>query len=65
MTEQLGFSLSDTGIVLSCFGVGAMLESSLGGWLTDKKGHFTVQLFSLLLSAPIFFIFLYCIRFIA
>lgn len=59
MTDALKFSLSETGIVLSCFGVGAMLGSALGGWLTDLKGHFKVQLFSLLLSVPIFFLLTY------
>jgi len=56
MTDALHFSLSETGVVLSCFGIGAMTGSALGGWLTDLKGHFKVQLFSLLLSIPIFFL---------
>lgn len=55
MTDSLGFTLSQTGIVLSCFGVGAMVGSALGGWLTDKKGHFNVQLVSFFLSVPVFF----------
>ena len=55
MTDSLGFTLSQTGIVLSCFGVGAMIGSGLGGWLTDRKGHFNVQLVSFFLSVPVFF----------
>jgi predicted MFS family arabinose efflux permease len=55
MTDSLGFTLSQTGIVLSCFGVGAMIGSALGGWLTDKKGHFNVQFVSFFLSVPVFF----------
>ncbi len=55
MTDALGFTLSQTGIVLSCFGVGAMIGSALGGWLTDRKGHFNVQLVSFFLSVPVFF----------
>lgn len=56
MTTQLGFTLPQTGIVLSCFGIGAMAGSALGGWLTDQYGHFKVQLFSTLLSVPMFFL---------
>jgi len=54
MVNHLHFSLQETGIVLSFFGVGAVVGSFLGGWLTDKFGHFKVQLFSLVLTAPIF-----------
>lgn len=56
MINHLHFSLEDTGTVLSCFGIGAVTGSFLGGWLTDKLGHFRVQLFSLILTVPIFFI---------
>ena len=55
MTDALHFTLGQTGIVLSCFGVGAMIGSTLGGWLTDRKGHFNVQLVSFFLSVPVFF----------
>ena len=55
MTDHLKFTLSEAGFVLSGFGVGAMVGSGLGGWLTDKKGHFRVQLVSFFLSVPVFF----------
>lgn len=54
MTKSLGFKLDDIGIVLGSFGVGAAIGSWLGGQLTDKIGHFKVQIFSLLLSVPVF-----------
>lgn len=54
MTNHLKFSLEDTGMVLSCFGIGAVCGSFLGGWLTDKFGHFGVQLGSLILTIPMF-----------
>lgn len=54
MTEALHFSLKEAGTVLSCFGLGAVTGSWLGGWLTDKVGHFKVQTVSLLLSVPMF-----------
>lgn len=56
MITKLQFSLSQTGLVLSFFGIGAMIGSALGGWLTDRVGHFRVQLTSLFLSVPVFFL---------
>ena len=54
MTQALGFSLKDTGLVLSCFGVGAVCGSWLGGWLSDKSGHYRIQLFTLIIAVPVF-----------
>jgi predicted MFS family arabinose efflux permease len=58
MTEHLHFSLKETGIVLSFFGLGAISGSYIGGRLTDIHGHFKIQLLSLkspvLLSIGIF-----------
>ncbi|MDN3710171.1 hypothetical protein QW060_25180 [Myroides ceti] len=50
MTASLGFSLKSAGIVLSCFGVGSILGSFVGGWLTDKFGSFKIQTMSLFFS---------------
>lgn len=55
LTETLGFSLAQTGFVLSMFGLGAMGGSFLGGWLTDRYGHFWVQVFSLIVGGMLFF----------
>lgn len=54
MVQHLGFSLENAGLLLSCFGIGSVVGSSLGGWLTDKFGHFKVQLFSLSGIVPLF-----------
>lgn len=54
MTQSLNFSLTDTGTVLSCFGIGAVCGSWIGGWLSDRIDHFHIQLFCLLLCIPIF-----------
>ena len=54
LTSSLGFDLEQTGIILSCFGIGSMAGSFLGGWLTDKFGHFYVQFLSLILGGVIF-----------
>ena len=54
LTQALGFNLEQTGIILSCFGIGSMAGSFLGGWLTDKFGHFYVQFLSLVLGGLLF-----------
>ncbi len=56
MTQALGFSIKETGYVLSFFGLGAVTGSWIGGWLTDKIGYFKVQAFSLFFIVPIYFI---------
>ncbi|WP_256004377.1 MFS transporter [Pedobacter deserti] len=56
MVNHLHFNLRDTGIVLSCFGLGAVTGNFFGGWLTDKAGHFRVQLISLCLTVPMFIV---------
>lgn len=47
LTQQLGFSKTQSGIVLFCFGVGALMGSNLGGYLTDTIGNFKVMALSL------------------
>ena len=54
MTDHLGFSLRNAGLVLSCFGAGSVMGSWLGGMITDKIGEFKVQSLSLILSVPMF-----------
>ncbi len=56
MTAHLKFSLENAGIVLSFYGIGSVLGSWLGGFLTDRFGEYYVQSWSLFLSAPIFLI---------
>ncbi len=53
LTTSLGFSLKETGIIMSFFGLGSILGSYIGGWLTDRIGAFKVQFWSLLLSSVI------------
>lgn len=54
MTDHLHFTIENTGIVLSFFGIGSVLGSWLGGMITDKIGEYRVQYLSLLLSVPLF-----------
>lgn len=54
MTDHLKFSLQDSGIVLSFFGIGSVIGSWFGGFITDKIGEYKVQTLSLFLSVPMF-----------
>ena len=48
LINQLGFSMTQSAIVLSSFGAGALVGSNLGGYLTDRLGNFKVMLISLI-----------------
>lgn len=48
LTKSLDFTLSDVGWIMSCFGVGSVLGSWIGGKLTDVIGYYKVMLFSLI-----------------
>lgn len=54
MTKELHFSQEETGYVLACFGVGSIIGTTLGGWITDRIGNYKVQYLSLLGSIPVF-----------
>ncbi|MEY3367868.1 MAG: hypothetical protein RI973_1023 [Bacteroidota bacterium] len=54
LTTQKGFSLEDAGITLFLFGLGSLIGSFSGGYLTDKIGYFRVIFWSLLLGGFLF-----------
>src|SRR5690554_7683752 len=56
LITELNFETDEAGIVMSCFGIGGLLGSIVGGWLTDKIGSFYIQFLSLLLASPIFIV---------
>ncbi len=58
LTKQLNFSIADAGIALSFYGIGSVLGSYAGGWLTDRFHFFYIMLFSLLSSALILLLLL-------
>jgi predicted MFS family arabinose efflux permease len=58
LTSQLGFTKTQSGIVLFCFGIGAMIGSNIGGDLSDKIGYYKVMALSLLGSAVAFLMIL-------
>ncbi|AKQ46478.1 hypothetical protein TH63_13950 [Rufibacter radiotolerans] len=63
LTEGLGLHIKQVGILLSVYGMGAMVGNCIGGWLTDKIGHFKVQLCSFLLVAVWLIVMLWVQRF--
>lgn len=54
MTNRLGLTMQQAGIVLSCYGLGTMSGSWLGGYLTDKFGSYRVQLMSMFGVVPLY-----------
>lgn len=54
LTADLNFSLTEVGWVMSCFGVGSLLGSWLGGKLTDKIGFYPIMFWSLLTTGFLF-----------
>ena len=51
-----GYTLAQAGYVMAAFGCGSILGGYLGGRLTDKFGHYYVQVFSLLLNGILFIV---------
>ena len=55
LKEDLGFTYSEVGWVMVCFGAGSMVGSWLGGRLSDSFGFYKIMVFSLFTSGLIFF----------
>jgi len=56
LKEDLGYTYSQVGWIMVCFGLGSMLGSFLGGKLSDKIGFYKVMVFSLFTSGLLFFV---------
>ncbi|WP_125077634.1 MFS transporter [Rufibacter latericius] len=63
LTESLGFSLPQVGVLMSLFGLGATVGNLLGGWLTDRWGYVKVQLLSFFLGGSWFLAMIWVQRF--
>lgn len=48
LTQHLHFSVTNAGIVMAVYGIGAFVGTYIGGRLTDRYGFYYVQLISLL-----------------
>ncbi|MGD9345945.1 MAG: MFS transporter [Candidatus Aminicenantes bacterium] len=47
LTRERGFTVAQAGRALSIFGLGSLVGTYLGGWLSDRMGSTNVQKFSL------------------
>ncbi|NAS11187.1 MFS transporter [Poritiphilus flavus] len=54
LTNDLGLSLENVGIIMTSFGLGSLVGSWLGGKLTDLFGYYRVMLISLVLTGILF-----------
>ncbi|MDI9355682.1 MAG: MFS transporter [Chitinophagaceae bacterium] len=54
--EKLGFGWFELTILMTLWGLGSMGGVLLGGWITDKIGHFWVQVYSLVLGGICLFL---------
>ena len=57
VTQSLNRSAADAGLIISLFGVGAILGAAAGGKLTDMFGFRPVQIFSSLIGGVLFLFF--------
>lgn len=53
LTNDLHFSIAQAGLTMGFFGIGSVLGSYAGGWLTDRKNFFDIMLLSLIASGLI------------
>lgn len=59
LTRELGFTIGQAGLVMSFYGIGSVLGSYAGGWLTDRKNYFDIMFFSLISSGLILLLLLF------
>lgn len=54
LKDNMHFTISNVGWIMSAFGLGSVTGSWLGGKLTDKIGYYKVMLYSLMLTGFLF-----------
>ena len=59
LTEDMNFSISDVGWIMSAFGLGSVVGTWVGGKLTDQIGFYKVMVRSLLSTGILFIILQY------
>jgi predicted MFS family arabinose efflux permease len=59
LTKDLHFTIAEAGISLSFYGIGSVLGSYAGGWLTDRKNFFDIMFVSLIVSGLILLLLLF------
>ena len=64
LTTRLDFTLAQAGLVMSAFGVGSVLGTYAGGWLTDRVGFYPTMFWSLFLSGSLFIVLMWAQTFV-
>jgi predicted MFS family arabinose efflux permease len=59
LTQSLGFTLAQAGLVMTCFGAGSVLGAYLGGNFSDRFGYYPVQVSALIGSGILFVVLSY------
>nr|WP_258928708.1 MFS transporter [Flavobacterium davisii] len=59
LNETLGFTYSQIGWIMVCFGIGSLVGTFTSGRLSDIVGSYKVMIFSLFTSGLIFFLLKY------
>ena len=54
LTQELDFSKGRAGVVMGCFGLGSILGTYIGGYLTDRIGYYRVMFWTLFVSGLLF-----------
>lgn len=54
LTQELDFSKGRAGVVMGCFGLGSILGTYLGGYLSDRIGYYRVMFWTLFVSGILF-----------
>lgn len=50
LTRSLGFSVARAGLIITIYGIGAIIAGPISGWLSDRIGALAIMVASLLLS---------------
>lgn len=58
LTNDLRFTIGQAGLALSFYGIGSVMGSYAGGWLTDRKNFFDIMILSLVSSGLILLLLL-------
>lgn len=58
LTKDLHFTIAEAGLALSFYGIGSVLGSYAGGWLTDRYHFYNIMFYSLILSGIILLLLL-------
>jgi predicted MFS family arabinose efflux permease len=58
LTKELHFTIAEAGLALSFYGIGSVLGSYAGGWLTDRYHFYNIMFYSLISSGLILLLLL-------